>query len=422
MLSSGDALTCGGAPARHEPVETLSELMTSSHPEEHVRNDATGHPENDAAAEAARLVRRTWAEVEPRSEEMTKYFYSVLFSLAPETRELFPADMEVQRGRLLRALVHVVQTIDRPDELRPFLEQLGRDHRKFGVVTSHYENFGTALLATVRKFAGESWTDEVERAWAHAYTFIAGAMAEAAEADPGPAWYPGEVVHRERIGLDRALIRVRLEHPLPYRAGQYVSVEVPQRPKMWRYLSPANAPDESGELQFLVRAVPGGWVSRSLVGHAEAGDEWRIGPPMGRMSVDRESGRDVLMVAGGTGVAPMRALIEELAAEGPDEDGNTPAVHLFYGGREPDDLHDLERLQQFALEHPWLTVTPVLETDNEEVGALEGQLPETVSEHGPWDEREVLVAGSPEMLRATVSRLTADGVPAERIHYDPFAD
>ena len=378
---------------------------------------ASGTP---AATEMARLVRETWAEVEPRSAEMTKFFYSMLFSLAPETRELFPADMEIQRSRLLRALVHVVQTVDRQDQLRPFLEQLGRDHRKFGVVAAHYETFGTALLATIKQFAGDRWTPEVERAWAEAYTLMATAMTEAAEADPGPAWYPGEVVRRERVGLDRALIRVRLDHPLPYRAGQYVSVEVPQRPKMWRYLSPANAPDEDGLLEFQVRAVPGGWVSRALVGHAEPGDEWRIGPPMGRLGVEPTSERDVLMVAGGTGVAPMRAIIEELVADADPE--SAPQVHLFYGGRTADDLHDLERFQRLALENPWLAVTPVAESEAEEVGAREGTLPDVVSEHGPWDDRDVLVSGSPQMLRATVSRLVSDGVPAEQVHYDPFAD
>ena len=61
---------------------------------------------------------------------------------APETRALFPVNMEVQRSRLLRALVHVVQMVDQPDELVPFLEQLGRDHRKFGVFAEHYDAVG----------------------------------------------------------------------------------------------------------------------------------------------------------------------------------------------------------------------------------------------------------------------------------------
>ncbi len=83
----------------------------------------------DGATAMVALIRESFAVVEPRAEEVARYFYGMLFSLAPAVRELFPANMEVQRSRLLRAIVHVVQMVDRPDELVPFLRQLGRDQR-----------------------------------------------------------------------------------------------------------------------------------------------------------------------------------------------------------------------------------------------------------------------------------------------------
>ena len=361
------------------------------------------------------LIRESWAEAEQHEQEVAKFFYGMLFSLSPATRELFPINMEVQRSRLLRALIHVIRMVDRPDELLPFLHQLGRDHRKFGVIAGHYESLGTALLAAVKKYATTTWNDEVERAWAEAYTVMASAMTEAAAADDGPAWYTGEVVHRERLSWELALVRVRPDHPLPYRPGQYVSVEAPQRPRLWRYLTPANAPREDGMLEFHVRAVEGGWVSRALVGHAQPGDEWRMGAPMGQLTVDRESDRDVLMVAGGTGVATMHAIIEDLA-----QYGENPRVHLFYGARTAEDLHDLENLRQIAADNPWLSVTPVVENDPEEVDAEQGTLAEVVTAHGDWAEREVLVSGSPAMIRATVSKMLVAGTPLDRIQYDPF--
>ena len=72
--------------------------------------------------------------------------------------------MEVQRSRLMRALVHVVQMVDQPDELVPFLEQLGRDHRKFGVLTQRYEAVGVALLTAIGTAAGPVWTPAVREA------------------------------------------------------------------------------------------------------------------------------------------------------------------------------------------------------------------------------------------------------------------
>lgn len=372
-------------------------------------------PTDSRASQMVHLIRETWAVVEPRSDEVAQFFYGMLFSLAPNTRELFAVNMQVQRSRLMRALVHIIQMIDRPDDLRPFLRQLGRDHRKFGVVSAHYEAVGTALLAAIKRFAGESWTETVERAWAEGYTVMASAMIEAAAEDEGPAWYEGEVIDHQRLGWDVAIIRVRTDHPVPYLPGQYVSVEVPQRPRLWRYLTPANAPAEDGVLEFHVRAVDGGWVSRALVGHARLGDEWRIGAPMGQLQVDREEGPDVLMIAGGTGLAPMRSVIEELA-----QYGQNPDVRLFYGGRTRDDLYDLENLQRVAMTNPWFSVTPVLADDPSAAGAEHGTLADVVAGHGSWEDREVFVSGSPAMIRATVSKLLVAGTPLDRIHYDPF--
>lgn len=373
-------------------------------------------PSSGQAATMVRLIRESFAVVEPHAEEFTQFVYGTLFSIAPATRELFPVNLEVQRGRFLRALVHVVQMVDRPDDLVPFLRQLGRDHRKFGVLAEHYDAMGTALIAALRHFAEEKWTPAVESAWTDAFTLIARTMIEAADAEQRPAAWTAEVVDHQRLSWDLAVVRVQPSEPVPYRAGQYVSVETPQRPRLWRYLSPANAPRSDGMLEFHVRAVPGGWVSRAIVGHAQVGDTWRIGPPMGRMSVDREHEKAVVMIAGGTGVAPMRAVIEELARY-----GTNPDVRLFFGGRTPDDLYDLDHLLNTAATNPWLTVVPVLENDPGAVaGAEHGPLADVVTRFGAWDDHEVLVCGSPAMIRATVSRMLVAGTPLDRIRYDPF--
>lgn len=362
-----------------------------------------------------RLIRESFAVIEPRAEEVAQFFYGMLFSLAPTTRELFPANMEVQRSRLLRALVHVVQMVDRPDDLVPFLKQLGRDHRKFGVVSVHYEAVGTALLAAIKRFAGDAWTPAVERAWAEAYTIMAQTMLESAASDDNPAFWTASVIEHQRLSWDLAVVRLKPDHPVPYRAGQYLSVETPQRPRLWRYFSPANAPSPDGVMEFHVRAVNNGWVSRSVVGHTQIGDTWRVGPPMGRMGIDRTSKRDILMVAGGTGIAPMRAMLDEMAAY-----GENPKVHLFYGGRARGDLYDLDTVQRLAMGNPWLTVVPVLESDPGARGVEHGTLADVVTRYGAWNDRDVLVCGSPAMIRATVSRMLVAGTPLDRIRYDPF--
>jgi NAD(P)H-flavin reductase/hemoglobin-like flavoprotein len=359
-------------------------------------------------------IRSSFALVEPQTEELGRHFYATLFRLAPETRELFPVNMEVQRSRLLRALVHVVQMVDQPDELAPFLEQLGRDHRKFGVIAQHYDAVGAALLSAIGTFAGNAWTPHVEQAWTTAYAAVADAMRGAAEAERGPASWLGQVVEHTRIGWDLALITIRPNEPIPYRAGQYLSVETPQRPRLWRYLSPANAPRADGTIDFHIRAVDGGWVSRAIVAHSRVGDVWQIGPPMGRMQIDPGTGRDLLMVTGGTGVAPIKALLEDIV-ERPQQ----PHTQVFVGGRTWEDLYDLDSMRRLSYSNTWLDIMPVVE-HGDDPGAERGTIGDVVTRYGAWADHDVLVCGSPAMIRSTVSRMLVAGTPLDQITYDPF--
>ncbi|MHA6785867.1 globin domain-containing protein [Pseudonocardia saturnea] len=386
---------------------TAEQLLTADLP-------TVGESRSEASG-IVETIRSSWALVEPQAENVGRHFYATLFSRAPETRDLFPVNMEVQRSRLLRALVHVVQMVDQPDDLVPFLEQLGRDHRKFGVLTRHYDAVGGALLSAIAEFAGDGWTPEVDRAWTDAYRIVATAMRTAAEAERGPASWLGRVVGHRRVGWDLAIITVQTSEPIPYRAGQYLSVETPQRPRLWRYLSPANAPRPDGTLEFHVRAVNSGWVSRVLVAHSRIGDTWRIGPPMGRMSIDKDSNRELLMVAGGTGMAPLKALLEDLAAQ-----PKRPRTQVFVGGRSWEDLYDFGSLRKLSYSNSWLDVIPVVESDEDETGAERGTLADVVTRYGAWADHDVLVCGSPSMIRATVSRMLVAGTPLDRIRYDPF--
>lgn len=365
--------------------------------------------------ELARLIRESFAEIEPKADELAQYFYGALFVVAPDCRDLFPASMANQRSRLLRALVYVVQMVDRPDELVTFLGQLGRDHRKFAVVARHYDAVGVALLAALKRFLKQKWTREVECAWTTAYGLIAKTMREAAQAETGPASWAARVLDHRKLSRDVAMVRVQTEGLLPFRAGSYVSVEVPQRPRMWRYLSPATAPRGDGRLTFHVRTVPGGWVSGAIVNHTKPGDTWRLGPAMGTLNVHPTTTRKrLLMIAGGTGVTPFVSILDDLTHW-----RRNPPVHLFFGGRRPEDLYALDDLRRLTAVSKWLTVTPVTE-EGAIPGGDRGPLAHAVTQRGSWKDHDILVSGSPPMIRATIAQLLTAGVELERIRFDPF--
>jgi NAD(P)H-flavin reductase/hemoglobin-like flavoprotein len=368
----------------------------------------------DDSRDMARLIRDSFAAVESQAQEVSQYFYGALFVVAPDTRDLFPINMSTQRSRLLRALVYVVQMVDRPDELTTFLAQLGRDHRKFDVLARHYDAVGIALLAALKRFLKDKWTQEVEAAWTTAYGVIAHTMREAAAPATERPWWSATVIKHEKATRDVAIVEARPDQPVPYRAGNYVSVEIPQRPRLWRYLSPANAPREDGHLEFHVRAVEGGWVSRAIVNHTHEGDVWRVGPALGALAVHPTEDRKLLLIGGGTGLAPLMAIIDDLAHW-----RRSPPVHLFFGGRRPEDLYGLDQLRILAATSPWLAVTPVTE-EGTIAGGDRGTLATAVTQRGVWEDHNLLVSGSPAMIRATIAKLLAVGIDLARISYDAF--
>ena len=205
-------------------------------------------------------LKRTWAAAESLGDEVPLFFYSHLFLSHPELRGMFPVSMATQRDRLVGALGRIVSSVDELGEVVGFIEQLGRDHRRFEVIAAHYNAVGASLLATLKHFLGDGWTDEVAADWAEAYGVIATVMVQAAEAaeSTSPASWAGHVTAVDRRGMDLAVIQVRPEPQLSFVPGQSVAVEIPSRPRLWRYLSPANAPRADGTLEFHVQMVPGG--------------------------------------------------------------------------------------------------------------------------------------------------------------------
>lgn len=322
--------------------------------------------------------------------------------------------MEISRRRLFRALTEIVWSIDSPDNLAAFLRRLGRSHRKFGVCREHYDAVGGALLATVRKFTGPAWTAETAAAWSDAYATVADLMIAAAEEEAAelPPWWVGEVVEHELRGADVGLLTVRPCQPLPYRAGQYVTIQTARWPRVWRPYSIANAPGEDGLLRFHVRAVPAGWVSGALVRHTRVGDSLLLGPASGAMTLDPDSDRRILCVAGGTGLGPLKALIEEAAR------GNVRReMHLIVGARTRGGLYDEAALKALEATCPALRVTPVVSDDPGFEGMC-GQVSDVLDRFSSWADHDVYVAGPAPMVQRTVSRLQNLGVPSIRIRHD----
>ena len=366
-------------------------------------------------------LKGSWANVAAHGYDVPLYFYSHLFLRHPDVRSMFPIQMSGQRDKLVAALGSVVSNVDELDKVVPLLEQLGRDHRRFSVVTEHYEAVGASMLATLKRFLGPSWSADLADTWAQAYGLVAKIMVAAAEQheEVAPASWEAEVVGVERRSVEVAVIEVAPRTPFPYRAGQSVAVEIPHRPRLWRYFSPANAPEPSGRLEFHVQPIAGGLVSTAVVRRLSRGDTIKLAAPVGEQLTLPESGPlpDLLMVAGGTGLAPLRAVLEQID-RGWEATGSGPRVHLFHGSRMPWNLYDHEHLTQLA-RNPWFDYTPVVSDDPTYPGAR-GLVGTVAAKADDWSRRTAMVCGSPGMVRHAVQELKAVGLPATSIRREQF--
>ncbi|MGP3999985.1 globin domain-containing protein [Streptomyces sp. 8N706] len=412
----------GGVPAAARPQHQPASGGPS--PAAPSANGSPAAPTRPAAASGGRpaspdaiLLRRTMAEIEPIADKVTSYFYAMLFVQHPELRELFPASMDSQRDRLFKALLTAAQRVDDSVSLTEYLSHLGRGHRKYGTRPEHYPAVGEALLTALSRYAPGSWSAETEAAWVRAYTAISQIMIDAAAENErhAPAWWNAEVVAHDLRTPDIAIVTVRPDQPYPFRAGQYTTLETPWWPRVWRHYSFSSAPRSDGLLSFHVKAVPAGWVSNALVHRARPGDTIRLGPPGGSMTVDHNTDNGLLCLGGGTGIAPIKALVEDVA-----EHGRQRPVEVFYGARSDHDLYDIDTMRRLEKSHPWLSVRPVV-SDGPTHG-LSGPLPDAVRQYGPWNAYDAYLSGPPGMIRSGVDTLVRIGIPSHRIRHDSLEE
>lgn len=349
------------------------------------------------------------------------FFYSHLFLSHPELRKMFPIQMTGQRDKLVAALGQIVSNVDAMDDVTVFIQQLGRDHRRFSVVPQHYQAVGTSLLATLKNFLGDDWTERLAADWAAAYGLIARVMVEAAEesSETSPAWWDADVVSVERRSVDVGVLQIRPQTPYPYLPGQSFAMEIPQRPRLWRYYSPANAPRQDGTIELHAQVVDGGQVSAPLVRSVRAGDTVKLGAPVGDQLLRSEGDpRDLVMVAGGTGLAPLRAILEQIDGEW-RRHGSGPQVHLFHGARTSWSLYDRDRLLGLATDRSWFSYTEVVSDDPSYPGAR-GYVGSVAAARLSGREQVALVCGGPEMVTHAVDELATAGISLQDIHYEQF--
>jgi NAD(P)H-flavin reductase/ferredoxin len=231
-----------------------------------------------------------------------------------------------------------------------------------------------------------------------------------------PETRPGKVVAIEEVA--KAVVRLVVEAegaPLQFLPGQYVHLGVPGTDARRSY-SFANSPEAVEKLVFYIKVLEKGAMSEYVSGRAKVGDAMPITGPFGRFYV-RKAERPIVMVAGGTGLAPMLSMLDHLKAGG--QTGQP--IQLLYGANRPEELFGLEQLKEYGGDGVKLSTELCVVDGNAgwrgPTGHITALLRRDIINGGDVD---VYICGPPPMIDAGTAWLKANGVDERRVHVEKF--
>ena len=126
------------------------------------------------------LVRDSFRKIGPTADQVAALFYARLFELDPSLRGLFHGDMATQGCKFMQMIARAIGMLDDTEIITETLRQLGGRHARYGVRDEHYATVGVALLWTLEKSLGTSFTPAVKSAWTAAYALFARTMMDGA--------------------------------------------------------------------------------------------------------------------------------------------------------------------------------------------------------------------------------------------------
>lgn len=229
---------------------------------------------------------------------------------------------------------------------------------------------------------------------------------------------PLKVTELERLAPDvmRLILTPPRAQPLAWLAGQYLDVLLPGGRR--RAFSIANAPHLGPSLELHIRHVAGGDFTHRVFTELKSGDLLRIEGPLGTFVPREHSERPLLFVAGGTGFAPVKALIEHFLHL-----GTLRPMRLYWGARAPEELYLRALADDWAKTMPALRFVPVV-SDAERVGdsgLRSGFVHEAVLEDLPdLSAFDVYMSGPPALIDAGRRSFADAGLPEEQLFYDSF--
>ncbi len=196
--------------------------------------------------------------------------------------------------------------------------------------------------------------------------------------------------------------------------GQYLDVLLAEGKR--RAFSIANAPHDDDAIELHVRRVSGGGFTTSVFDDMQRGALLTVEGPLGTFVPREDSERPMLLMAGGTGFAPIKALIEHFLHL-----GTRRPMTLYWGARDPADLYLRGLPERWAREVPTFRFVPVISDGEPAADLRRGLVHEALLEdHPDLSEFDLYMSGPPTMIDAGRRAFVEAGLPEEHLYYDSF--
>ncbi len=240
----------------------------------------------------------------------------------------------------------------------------------------------------------------------------------AATADLVIKTLPCRVVRMQPLTHEVMALHLRLPpvETLQFLPGQYIDVLLPGGQR--RSFSLANPPHDSAHLEIHVGLVPSGRFSDEVFSRMQPGALLEIQGPLGSFFLQENSARPLLMVAGGTGYAPYKAMLRHLF-----ENQIKCPITLYWGARSKADLYEQSQAEQWAREQADFRFVPVLSEPQpgDQWTGRRGRVHEAVlGDYGELSRHDIYLAGPPPMVRGARQSLLLKGADPARIFSDAF--
>jgi NAD(P)H-flavin reductase len=229
--------------------------------------------------------------------------------------------------------------------------------------------------------------------------------------------YVGHVEKLERLAHDVMRVAIRLPEgqSVPFSAGQYINILLADGER--RAFSFANPPHQAGHIELQIRLVPGGRFTTHVFNGMKVGDEIRFEGPLGDF-VLRESDRPIIFVAGATGFAPVKSMVEDAFHRGLQR-----PIYLYWGVRKLRDLYAPALPEQWARSHANFKFVPVI--SEPEAGdnwqGRTGLVHEAILQDFPsLAGKEIYACGSVKMVEAIFPKLKGQGAEEGMCFSDAF--